>query len=87
MIVDNSAIFLPAGRPDLPRDRSIGDISGPSAEEIELGAGIIGSLLQSGRPGFINDTGSDPRAIQIAGTDRSEDEAIDGCAHLWPGKR
>ena len=67
---DNSAIFLPdAGGADYRAIVAIGDI----AEALEddghrAGEGIIGSLVQSGRAEFINDTRRDPRGVQIAGT-------------------
>ena len=56
---------------------AIGDIAEAlQSEAIEVGEGIIGSLVQSGRAEFINDTGADPRALQIAGTPKAEDERL-----------
>ena len=76
--VDTSAIFLP--EPDAHSYRAIvavGDIAAAIQETtIEIGEGIIGSLVASGRAEFINDTGKDPRAIHIAGTDRETDERL-----------
>ncbi|MCE9657582.1 MAG: GAF domain-containing protein [Burkholderiales bacterium] len=74
----NSAIFLPDAAGGT--HRAIVAV-GEAAERIrslviEAGVGIIGGLLQSGRAEFINDTASDPRALQIAGTDRSIDERL-----------
>ena len=43
---------------------------------MEAGVGIIGDLLESGRPELINDTGADPRGVQIPGTDRRSDERL-----------
>ena len=44
------------------------------------------SLVASGRAEYINDTGADPRAIQIAGTDKQEDERL-MVAPLLAGKK
>jgi signal transduction histidine kinase/DNA-binding response OmpR family regulator/putative methionine-R-sulfoxide reductase with GAF domain len=75
---DNSAIFLPED--DGQKYRAIvaiGDIAEAlQADVIELGVGIIGHLLQSGRAELINDTGADPRGVQIAGTVKSEHERL-----------
>ena len=75
---DNSAIFLPD--PDGQTYRAIvaiGDMAEAlQAAVIEAGAGIIGNLMQSGHAEFINDTGSDARAIQIAGTPKLEHERL-----------
>ena len=84
---DNSAIFLPVGE-----DRSyraivaIGSVADQiRATDIKAGAGIIGGILAAGRPEFINDTSSDRRAIQIAGTGREENERL-MVAPLMAGK-
>jgi GAF domain-containing protein len=62
--VDTSAIFLPSG--DGANYRAIvavGDIADALREtEIEFGVGIIGSLVQSGRAEYINDTNADRAA-------------------------
>jgi GAF domain-containing protein len=54
---------------------------------IEAGVGIIGHLLQSGRPEFINDTAADPRALELAGTPLVADVAPDGGAARPPAPR
>jgi GAF domain-containing protein len=75
---DNSAIFLPdADGLTYHAIVAVGDIATAlQATEIEVGVGIIGSLVQSGRAEFINDTGADPRGVQIAGTPRNTDERL-----------
>ena len=75
---DNSAIFLPdAGGRTYRAIVAIGGVAEAiKATVIESGIGIIGSLLAAGRAEFINDTGSDPRAVQIPGTDRQTDERL-----------
>jgi len=74
----NSAIFLPEG--DGRSYRAIvalGDLAGQlKATAVEPGRGIIGSLIQSGRPELINDTAADPRAVQIAGTKTRHDDRL-----------
>jgi len=92
----NSAIFLPD--PGGTTYRAIVAI-GETADAIKAtvvggGVGIIGSLLQSGRPELINDTQADPRGVQIPGTERKQDErlmvvplladgAIEGAMAVW----
>ena len=75
---DNSAIFLP--QVDAQTYHAIvalGDIADVLQQtEIKAGVGIIGSLVQSGRAEFINDTGSDSRGVQIAGTEKAEHERL-----------
>jgi GAF domain-containing protein/DNA-binding response OmpR family regulator len=76
---DNSAIFLPD--PGGKTYRAIVAIGDEIAEAIQstvitVGVGIIGSLVQSGRAECINDTGSDPRGVQIPGTPRQEHERL-----------
>ncbi len=75
---DNSAIFLPdAGGRTFRAIVAIGGVAEAiKATEIESGIGIIGSLLAAGRAEFINDTGADPRAVQIPGTDRQTNERL-----------
>ena len=75
---NNSAIFLPdAGGQTHRAIVAVGDAADAiKAAVIEAGVGIIGSLLQSGRPERINDTQADPRAVQIAGTPRQTDERL-----------
>jgi GAF domain-containing protein/DNA-binding response OmpR family regulator len=75
---DNSAIFLPDA--DATTYRAIVAI-GTVAEQIretgiQVGSGIIGSILADGRAEFINDTQKDPRAIQIAGTELEDNERL-----------
>ncbi len=74
----NSAIFLP--EPDARHFRAmvaLGDSAAAiQSAVVEVGVGIIGSLLHSGRPEFINDTQADPRAVQIAGTPSQRDERL-----------
>ena len=56
---------------------AVGDIAEALQEtEIEFGVGIIGSLVESGRAEYINDTNADPRGIQISGTDKAENERL-----------
>jgi GAF domain-containing protein len=77
----NSAIFLPD--PNGKSHRAIVAV-GESAEAlrslraatVQVGVGIIGNLLESGRPELINDTRADPRGVQIPGTDRRSDERL-----------
>jgi signal transduction histidine kinase/CheY-like chemotaxis protein/uncharacterized protein YigA (DUF484 family) len=75
---DSSAIFLPDETGG--RHRAIvalGDIAEQIlATTIETGRGIIGSLLESGRPELVNDTQADPRRIQVAGTEPRADERL-----------
>jgi GAF domain-containing protein/CheY-like chemotaxis protein len=75
---DNSAIFLP--EPSGKTYRAIvalGTVGEAiKATEIQAGVGIIGSLVAAGRAEYINDTQADPRAIQIAGTDRTANERL-----------
>ncbi len=74
----SSAIFLPdAGGQTYRAIVGVGDIAEAiQSTVIKVGDGIIGSLVQSGRAEFINDTGADPRAIQIPGTSREEHERL-----------
>ena len=75
---NNSAIFLPdAGGRTHRAIVAVGDVAdGIKAAVIETGIGIIGSLLESGRAEFINDTASDPRAVQIPHTARQTGERL-----------
>jgi GAF domain-containing protein/DNA-binding response OmpR family regulator/tetratricopeptide (TPR) repeat protein len=75
---DSSAIFLPDATGDRYRAIvAIGDIAQALEDtSIEPGVGIIGSLVQSGRAEYINDTQTDPRAVQIEGTTQEEDERL-----------
>jgi signal transduction histidine kinase/DNA-binding response OmpR family regulator/putative methionine-R-sulfoxide reductase with GAF domain len=75
---DNSAIFLPEedGRTyrAIVAIGTVGDQI--RATEIIAGAGIIGGIIAAGCPEFVNDTQKDARGIQIAGTDREENERL-----------
>jgi GAF domain-containing protein/CheY-like chemotaxis protein len=78
LTADNSAIFLPdAGAQSYRAIVAVGELA-PAIQStvIDVGVGIIGSLVQSGRAEFINDTGADPRGIQIPGTERKENERL-----------
>src|SRR5436190_1070990 len=61
---------------------------------IESGKGIIGSIVQSGKPELVNDADADPRGVQIPGTARQENErvmvvplvadgAVEGAMAVW----
>ncbi len=78
LAADNSAIFLPdAGGSSFRAIVALGDNAEKvKATLIEPGRGIIGGLLQTGRPEFINRTASDPRAVQVSGIERGEDERL-----------
>ncbi|HET8877084.1 MAG TPA: GAF domain-containing protein, partial [Casimicrobiaceae bacterium] len=74
----NSAIFLPdADGRNYRALVALGDLADQlRASVVEPGHGIIGSLIESGRPELINDTAADPRALQIAGTEMRRDERL-----------
>jgi len=78
LAAENSAIFLPGADGRTYRAIvALGELAAElKATVIEPGRGIIGSLLQSGRPEFINDTAADPRAVRIAGTEARADERL-----------
>src|SRR5947209_4513017 len=78
LAADTSAIFLPdAGGQTYRSIVAVGEIAEAiRATEVEAGVGIIGTLLEAGRAEYINDTQADTRAIQIPGTDRSENERL-----------
>jgi GAF domain-containing protein/CheY-like chemotaxis protein len=75
---NTSAIFLPDTDPRVFRAIvAVGDVASEiKATEIAVGEGIIGSLVASGRAEFVNDTRSDPRAVQIAGTEKHDNERL-----------
>ncbi|HSU43929.1 MAG TPA: GAF domain-containing protein, partial [Casimicrobiaceae bacterium] len=75
---DNSAIFLPEpGGASYRAIVAVGTIAELlRATDITAGAGIIGSIVAAGRPEYVNDTHKDPRAIQIEGTEREENERL-----------
>ena len=66
----SSAIFLPdPGGTTYRAIVAVGDIAeAVQSTVINVGEGIIGSLVESGRAEYINDTDADPRAILIPGT-------------------
>jgi signal transduction histidine kinase/CheY-like chemotaxis protein len=76
-----SAIFLPAGSEDgMPTYRAI-VAQGEIAENLQTtviraGHGIVGHLLQSGKPELVNDTQADPRAIRVPGTELREGDRL-----------
>ncbi|HQR21470.1 MAG TPA: GAF domain-containing protein, partial [Burkholderiaceae bacterium] len=78
LAASNSAIFLPEADGRTYRAIvALGDLAEKiKATVIEPGRGIIGTLLQTGQPELINRTVADPRAVQISGTDRGEDERL-----------
>ncbi len=78
LAVDNSAIFLPdASGSSYRAIVALGDnAESVKASLIEPGRGIIGGLLQTGRPELINRTAADPRAVKASGTDRGDDERL-----------
>ncbi len=76
-----SAIFLPAGTEDgVPVYRATvaqGEIAeNLKSTVIRAGDGIVGHLLQSGRPELVNDTHADPRAIRVPGTELREGDRL-----------
>ncbi|HWZ74102.1 MAG TPA: GAF domain-containing protein [Casimicrobiaceae bacterium] len=75
---DNSAIFLPDAVGQRYRAIVAVGAVAPAIQStvIDVGMGIIGSIIQSGRAEFINDTGADPRGIQIPGTEKAENERL-----------
>ena len=74
----SSAIFLPdPGGFNYHAIVAVGDIAQEiQSTTIRLGEGIIGSIVQSGRAEYINDAGTDARAILIPGTEKEEDERM-----------
>ncbi len=77
----SSAIFLPAGDADgTATYRAIvaqGKIAEPlMATVVRAGQGIVGHLLESGRPELVNDAQADPRAIPVAGTEPGESDRL-----------
>jgi signal transduction histidine kinase/DNA-binding response OmpR family regulator len=74
---DNSAIFVPAEGGVFRAIVAVGDIAEQLRDtEITPGIGIIGSIIASGQAEFVNDTGHDPRAVQIADTPDTDDERL-----------
>ena len=74
---DNSAIFVPAEGGVFRAIVALGDIAEQLRDtEITPGIGIIGSIIASGQAEFVNDTGHDPRAVQIVDTPDTDDERL-----------
>ncbi|HVF64569.1 MAG TPA: GAF domain-containing protein, partial [Casimicrobiaceae bacterium] len=75
---ENSAIFLPdADGTSYQAIVAIGEAAREiSATAIEVGRGIIGSLVAEKRAAFVNDTRSDARGIQIPGTVPKNEERL-----------
>jgi len=77
LVAGNSAIFLPQQGGSYRATVALGELAETlKTTVIEPGKGIIGHLLQSGQPELINDTASDPRAVQIPGTERRANERL-----------
>jgi GAF domain-containing protein/CheY-like chemotaxis protein len=74
----SSAIFLPdAGAQRYRAIVAVGDIAQAiQSTVINVGEGIIGNIVKSGRAELINNTQDDPRAIQIPGTAREAHERM-----------
>src|SRR5205814_7572064 len=74
----SSAVFLPdSGGQSYRPIVAVGDIGTEiQSTVIKLGEGIIGSIVQSGRAEFVNDAGSDPRAVLIPGTENEDRERL-----------
>jgi PAS domain S-box-containing protein len=73
---DNSAVYLlqPDGR-TLKPIAAAGDIAGAvMAFEVQLGQGILGSVVQSRAAERVNDVTADPRTIRVTGTDKAQKE-------------
>src|SRR4029078_7153867 len=74
----NSAIFLPEedGR-DYRAIVALGELADQlKAAVVNPGDGIVGSVIQNGKPERINDTAADPRVVNIPGTDERRDERL-----------
>ena len=88
LAAENSAIFLPDAETGNYRAIvALGDIAEAiMATRVEPGRGIIGSLLESGKPERVNSTADDPRTVHIAGTDTRADERLMVVPLLAAGK-
>ncbi len=84
----SSAIFLPdADARTYHAIVSVGDIAeAVQSTVITVGEGIIGSLVATGRAEFINDTGADPRAIQIRGHRPGPSASGSWWRRSWPAR-
>ncbi|MES2957562.1 MAG: GAF domain-containing protein, partial [Pseudomonadota bacterium] len=78
LVAQNSAIFLPDADGTTYRALvALGDLADTlKTTAVERGRGIIGSLIESGRAEFINDTAADARAVPIPGTPLQHDERL-----------
>jgi GAF domain-containing protein/DNA-binding response OmpR family regulator len=76
--VDASAIFLPDPTGQIFRAIVVIGLYEEElkATTIHVGEGLIGSLAQTGKAEFINDTNHDPRTLQIEGTVQEDDERL-----------
>jgi signal transduction histidine kinase/CheY-like chemotaxis protein len=73
----SSAIFVPQADGRYRTIVALGELAEPLRQiTIEAGRGIIGHLLQSGRPELVNDTAADPRSLRIAGTAQQPDQRL-----------
>jgi signal transduction histidine kinase/CheY-like chemotaxis protein/tetratricopeptide (TPR) repeat protein len=76
---ESSAVFLPDGtRPGIYTPiAAVGDIAPQlKVTEIVFGQGIIGDVARKATAEVINNTGNDPRAVTIAGTETEEHEHL-----------
>ena len=76
---DTSAIFLPedGGTSSFTAIVALGKNAQEIRDDsVQAGIGIIGTLVAEGRAELINDTGTDPRAVEIAGTTNPELERL-----------
>jgi GAF domain-containing protein len=75
---NNSAIFVPdSGTTTYRAIVAHGDVAeAVKAMVIKGGVGIIGSIIESGKPELVNDAEADPRGVQIPGTARQADERL-----------
>jgi len=82
LAADASAIFLPESTKDdaRPTFRAIVAAGADTAQvkkaRIVAGEGIIGGIIASGRPEYVNDVDHDPRALLIAGTEQGRNERL-----------
>src|SRR5262249_11899789 len=93
---NNGAIFVPD--PGAATYRAIaahGEVAEAlKAMVIRRGVGIIGSIIESGKPELVNDTAADSRGVQSPGTARQQNErlmvvplvadgAVEGAMAIW----
>ncbi len=88
----SSAIFLPSGTEDGAAVYRAIVARGEMAENLKAtivraGHGIVGHLLQSGKPELVNDTQADPRAIRVPGTELREGDRLMVVPLLGDGER